>query len=650
MKMSHMILAGCLIGLLAGCRTPTMKGTPFYVGEERKTVGEVSDRVNLWPLAYWDDPMGSIAWPIVSFSDDQFAIRPLYSQYRQNGAGGRYDEFNLLWPFIQADLDGAIYRIFPLFFAEDFQCLFPVYWNFDDYNVLFPLWHYKGRMFGDEISESDWKLYTLGGLAGIQHVGSKFHASWLFPLWYEDSDGRFITPVYGKTSNAHWTFPFYYADDSGLLVTPFYGRKDDTYWILPLCYQDSNTFVSSFYMHGDKGTTTWWAIPSLLAWGSTGYEGMEAVRSDGKILLGIGSWSFERRERTWSLFPLIRQTFGQRYSTTRLGWILSGWACSDGNVEYAYLLPVFLWKDSGSFVSPLLGWGKQEEVWTDAYLLPLFVWTRGQSLMTPLFGWGPTWRYATPLFMWGQTWRYATPLFMWGSTWCCMTPFLGWRTGTDKGGWLFPIWNYRESRTFDETCARLDWEAQRLPEWITVDREVVTNRAGVVSTQLTGNAFNVQSRTDWLLFSDNFHTIGGGMHGDPTNRLYTISSHRKIGNRLGANYDAKRTATYNPATREKVSDVDEVSSSLLIWLYQYNCTEDRMAKNIRTRRCRSLWKLWDWNEREGAVSFDVFPGFTYDAQSNGASQASFLWRFFRYAHDPANGTSIDVFFLPVWRP
>ncbi len=637
MKMAHWILAGCMFGLLAGCRTPTMKGTPFYVGEEKTAVGEVSDRVNLWPLAYWDDPTGSIAWPIVSFSDDQFAIRPLYSQYRQNGAGGRYDEFNLLWPFIQADLDGAIYRIFPLFLAEDFQCLFPLYWNFDDCNVLFPLWHYKGRMFGDEISESDWKLYTLGGLAGIQHVGSKFHSSWLFPLWYEDSDGRFITPVCGKTPNAHWTFPFYYTDDTGLLVTPFYGRKDDTSWILPLCYQNSNTFVSSFYMHGDEGAETWWAIPALLAWGSTGYEGSETVRSDGRILLGIGSWSFERRERTWNLFPLIRQTSGQRYSTTRLGWILSGWACSDGNVEYAYLFPVFLWKDSGSFVSPLLGWDKQGEEWTDAYLLPLFAWSRGQSLMTPLFGWGPTW-------------RYVTPLFMWGSTWCCMTPFLGWRTGSDKGGWLFPIWNYRESRTFDETCARLDWEATRIPEWIAVDREVVTNRAGDVSTQVTGHAFNVQRRTDWLLFSDSFHTIGGSMHGDPTNRLYTISSHRKIGNRLGANYDARRTATYNPATREKVSDVDEVSSSLLIWLYQYNCVEDHMEQTIRKRRCRGLWKLWDWNEQEGAVSFDVFPGFTYDAQPNGASQTSFLWRFFRYARDPSSGTSLDVFFLPLWRP
>ena len=517
-----------------------------------------------------------------------------------------------------------MYRIFPLFFSDYFQCPFPVYWNFGEYNVLFPLWHYKGRMFSDEMFKSWWNFYTLGGLAGIQYRDSEVRSSWLLPLWYEDSDGRFITPVYGKTPDAHWTFPFYYADDTGLLATPFYGRKDDAYWILPLCYQDSDTFVSSFYMHGDKGTTTWWAIPSLLAWGNTGYEGTETVHSDGKILLGVGSWSFEHNEQTWSLFPLIRQTFGQHSSKTWLGWYFSGWAYEGEDIEYAYLFPVFLWEHSQGFLSPLFGWGERKGEWTDAYLLPLFAWSRGQSLVTPLFGWGPTWRYATP--------------------------FLGWRTGADKGGWLFPVWNYRESRTFDETCARLDWEAQRLPEWITVDREVVTNRAGVVSTQLTGNAFNAQSRTDWLLFSDNFHTIGGGMHGDPTNRLYTISSHRKIGNRLGANYDAKRTATYNPATREKVSDVDEVSSSLLIWLYQYNCTEDRMAKNIRTRRCRSLWKLWDWNEREGAVSFDIFPGFTYDAQSNGASQASFLWRFFRYAHDPANGTSLDVFFLPVWRP
>ena len=169
MNMRQMILVGGIICLLAGCRTPTMKGTPFYAGEERKTVGEVSDRVNLWPLAYWDDPTGSIAWPVITFSDDLFAIRPLYSQYRQNGPRGRYDEFNLLWPFIQADLEDGMYRIFPLFLSDYFQCLFPVYWNFGEYNVLFPLWHYKGRMFSDEMFKSWWNFYTLGGLAGIQY-------------------------------------------------------------------------------------------------------------------------------------------------------------------------------------------------------------------------------------------------------------------------------------------------------------------------------------------------------------------------------------------------------------------------------------------------------------------------------------------------
>ena len=309
MNMRQMILVGGIICLLAGCRTPTMKGTPFYAGEERKTVGEVSDRVNLWPLAYWDDPTGSIAWPVITFSDDLFAIRPLYSQYRQNGPRGRYDEFNLLWPFIQADLEDGMYRIFPLFLSDYFQCLFPVYWNFGEYNVLFPLWHYKGRMFSDEMFKSWWNFYTLGGLAGIQYRDSEVRSSWLLPLWYEDSDGRFITPVYGKTPDAHWTFPFYYADDTGLLATPFYGRKVDAYWILPLCYQDSDTFVSSFYMHGDKGTTTWWAIPSLLAWGNTGYEGTETVHSDGKILLGIGSWSFEHNEPVSADSPDVRSAF-----------------------------------------------------------------------------------------------------------------------------------------------------------------------------------------------------------------------------------------------------------------------------------------------------------------------------------------------------
>ena len=57
--------------LATGCATSAMKGTPFYSGEVVKREGPASDRVNLWPLAYWRDPALSILWPLGEFSDAQ---------------------------------------------------------------------------------------------------------------------------------------------------------------------------------------------------------------------------------------------------------------------------------------------------------------------------------------------------------------------------------------------------------------------------------------------------------------------------------------------------------------------------------------------------------------------------------------------------
>jgi hypothetical protein len=62
-----------------------------------------------------------------------------------------------------------------------------------------------------------------------------------------------------------------------------------------------------------------------------------------------------------------------------------------------------------------------------------------------------------------------------------------------------------------------------------------------------------------------------------------------------------------------------------------------------------LLKLWDWEEENGDVSLDVFPGFTYDSKTNGYKKTSFLWRFFRYESGPKEGTSVDLFFIPIWR-
>lgn len=133
--------------VLAGCRTKEMQSTPFYEGGGVEYVGDASERVNLWPIAYWRNPVGSVVWPLASFSDDHFALRPVYSQYRQNGRNGEWDEYNLLWPIAQADTRNRDYRFFPAFWGDScepnkgYQAVFPLYWNGPRYNALFPLWY-----------------------------------------------------------------------------------------------------------------------------------------------------------------------------------------------------------------------------------------------------------------------------------------------------------------------------------------------------------------------------------------------------------------------------------------------------------------------------------------------------------------------------
>ena len=136
------------IALLAGCATKEMKSTPFYEGSDVVYAGRPEDRVNVWPIAYWREPAGSVLWPITSFSDDHFALRPIYSQYKQDGKDGSFDEFNFLWPLCQADTKNDDYFVFPFFWGKDsnqhpYQALFPIYWNGHGYNSLFPLWIYS---------------------------------------------------------------------------------------------------------------------------------------------------------------------------------------------------------------------------------------------------------------------------------------------------------------------------------------------------------------------------------------------------------------------------------------------------------------------------------------------------------------------------
>ncbi|MBR6588541.1 MAG: hypothetical protein IKK82_14120, partial [Kiritimatiellae bacterium] len=62
-----------MVIMFAGCKTKLMKSTPFYEGDDCVYSGNPEDRVNLWPVAYWREPVGSVLWPIASFTDEHFA-------------------------------------------------------------------------------------------------------------------------------------------------------------------------------------------------------------------------------------------------------------------------------------------------------------------------------------------------------------------------------------------------------------------------------------------------------------------------------------------------------------------------------------------------------------------------------------------------
>ena len=201
------LAAGVLLGL-AGCTTAQRKTTPFYhqevtgkgapekVGTAAKTEAERAvDRVNLWPAAYWRKPVGSVLWPLLTFSEDHWALWPLYSQYRQDGADGKWDEFNVLWPWAQFDTKARNYRMFPVFWGHGekgtpYFGLVPLWWRSAEW-TLTPLagWNKNGGWLvplagtgGRHRKSGSWDWIAAFGIFG---GGTARHARWLwtFPVF-----------------------------------------------------------------------------------------------------------------------------------------------------------------------------------------------------------------------------------------------------------------------------------------------------------------------------------------------------------------------------------------------------------------------------------------------------------------------------------
>ena len=219
---------------------------------------------------------------------------------------------------------------------------------------------------------------------------------------------------------------------------------------------------------------------------------------------------------------------------------------------------------------------------------------------------------------------------------------------------MFPLYKREADVGYSSKSAWMD--AEKLPDDIKIWTATYTNRVWNSSREAYDRTVEqrLQATDVWakdvrtaFLVSDNDRHFNGCLPYGTTNR-YEMTERHKLGNKLVFNHESNRKVSFDTATREKISDSEEGDTSLLLLLYNGEHRADTVKGTSYTSH-KVLWKLWDWEEENGDVALDVFPGFTYDSKTNGYSKTSFLWRFFRYENDPEEGKKVDLLFIPVWR-
>ena len=375
-------------------------------------------------------------------------------------------------------------------------------------------------------------------------------------------------------------------------------------WIFPLYYKGDDSFYTLFYGHNPRCR---WFFPL--------YYG------DKDITLVTPLYGRSQADNSEWLFPLYYRDYDS--------FITPLFGMDKGST---WLVPIFYNDDQWTIVSPLYGRSKKSNA---EWLIPLYHRESGRSFTSLPY----SWRGGTE-----QTNSYFA------------TILAGIRSGRTQGSWLFPLYDVKKDTSFDHCATMLD--ESRLPDEITVRKQRYTNLVWNATTKthdiarpewrFRANSFHSRNEKTFLLFSDADDKIDGHIGYGEGNNTYRIDRRKKLGNRLFFNRDDQRTVNFNVATRQKVADDETTESSLFLFLYNHERKLNRISSD-EYKRFSVLWRFWHWEEENGNVSLDVFPGFTYDSKTNGYSKTSFLWRFFRYENDPEKGKKVDVLFIPTWR-
>ena len=643
--------------------------------------------------AFWNsDHVVSVPPVIVDKDGDGMMILPCFFWDWK-------DDFNTLFPVWWFDLDSDGDH---LFWAAaglggyrrnksgmQSHWLLPLYVsNGDD---LFTLPY--SRMANGNARES----YFMAGFAGCKYENDKYDSSWLFPLYaHEAKDGKLVTP-------------FCYRDDK-MLVTPIYGHTKKSNWLLPLYWQDEHTFLSLPWIHhlGSDGLLeTAISISPLLL---SGYSRHGNYSSCAYLLAGLAGYvkqSDRAKPGSW-VFPFYYSDTDSNFFSLLYGrrpgayeWLIPFYyrnvngtfitPIAGRTKDAGWVLPLYV-RDENSFTSIAYASSHNPETGETSLVIPPLLAGRSWNTNSQESAWGAfagivggatdkdgshANDWLIPLWYHEKDRAFASFLFGWDATasqtnrWW-LTPLVGTKSGAEEGFWIEPFCSYTHSGDFARIMSIANCET--LPADITFHEVAYTNYKEQVSMRLKADKPipNAKMKTKVaLFFTPNSRHAHAGLSCD--GKEYTVRDTVEHGNELAFHRERTHTVEFDPKTRTKKEDrvhetsmfalgslynssrtetrekVDEKSNTLFGLLYNRHREVDK-RQNTSFEEDAVLLKVWQRTVKNGDVSVDAFPGFTYDAKKDGYRKVSLLWRLFHHINDPKKGTSLDLFFIPVMRP
>ncbi len=547
---------------------------------------------------------------------------PFYTgEYAVNVPGAEMRRLNV-WPL-------AYYR------EPALSVIWPVFEHTEEHLALRPLF----SAYGD--TQSYWEYNVLWPLAQADTKGRDYR---VFPcFWGEGTrDG-------GIKQDYQVLFPFYWH------------YEDETTALFPLWISDRGGWKDGRFTERD----TW------LGWPFMHYH--TGAREEAWHAALFGRYRYLDTDETYAGYPWpllfswrTRETHGlftplYAYGETDKGGVRDGWTA----------LPLLLswqrWQGKDNDLNALLGLYNRHRSDTNrsGYLFPLCAYDRqDRLLLTPLLGWDKP--------------DEKDP----DGYWYPFTPLAGVYTGTERGGWLFPLFSHAANVTNDTYSTRglllgyAKHEQHAGPNRTSSGTEfgffplfshslnTFTNRMEHDDSSTEG--INRYDRRLILNYSDQCRTVYRAPTGDApqagTNRvdkriLDAWNDKKARGDYRTANVSEGLFPLWSSTSRleTRLDGTRLREDSDTAWLLALYDTRRKFAQATPTakpldyERRRILWRLWHYEKRGGEVSVDVFPSITYDTHPDGFSKTSFLWRLYRYERHPDGGVDLDLLFLPLRR-